>query len=165
MLNYRSRWKKATTRIGAMRKPKFFLCTVARASDHLPSDLEVEREVIAHAHYQPKYCEVSWNWNFAIFRASVNGRIKVSQFFKLRSYQCKCAYSILFRALLNTACDKGSIVLSPLLKSQVKSSQVMFSFRSTQFSTCMGVVYSPFVTDKKEHQLTQLHGHHLNDHT
>ena len=38
---------------------KFFICTVARASDHLPSDLEVEREVIAHAHYQPKNREVS----------------------------------------------------------------------------------------------------------
>ena len=33
---------------------KFFLCTVACASD-----LEVEREVIAHAHYQPKNHEVS----------------------------------------------------------------------------------------------------------
>ena len=30
--------------------------------------------VIAHAHYQPKNHEVSWNWNFVIFRASVNGR-------------------------------------------------------------------------------------------
>ena len=46
-------------------------------------------ETWVHSDYQPKNCEVSWNWSFAIFCTSVNGRIKISQF-----YQCKCALCI-----------------------------------------------------------------------